>query len=123
MEIAELNLRLMEDACRYDPAARPRTRLEPHRAVILMYRAKEMSYERIAAALAKHGLKVAPPTVGAFCRRHIPETDVLRERRRLEADARRLSATAPAPVVPFTASDKAATTPGRRGPKIARDDF
>lgn len=126
MEIADLNACLMEDARRYDPAINRRTLLAPHREVLLLYRAKGLSYERISAALHKQGLKVAPPTVGAFCRQHITEAEILRERRRLEAGSRRANAAPPSPVVPFAASSAkshAAPAPGRRGPKIARDDF
>lgn len=126
MEIAELNARLMNDARRCDPTIHRRTLLGPHREALVLYRAKGMSYERIAAALRKQGLNVAPPTVGAFCRRQITEAEVLRERRRLEVSLRRPAAepsTAVAPHAPPTAKSSPNTAPGRRGPKIARDDF
>lgn len=119
METAELNARLMEEARRFDTQGYRPSKLVPHRNVILLYRAKGLSYERIAAAFVKHGLKVSPPTVGLFCRQHIKETEVLRERRRLEADARR--AEEAGPVVPFVPAT--AHAPGKRGPRIARDDF
>ena len=50
METNELNARLLADARLFDPKARPSSKLIPHRNVILLYRAKGMSYERIAAA-------------------------------------------------------------------------
>lgn len=121
MESAELNVRLMEEARRYEPEGYRPSKLTSHRNVILLYRAKGLSYERIAAAFLKHGLKVSPPTVGLFCRQHIKEPEILRERRRLEADARRAEAAPSGPVVPFVRP--AIALPGRRGPKIARDDF
>lgn len=126
MEIAELNARLMDDARRYDPTGHRPTLLGPHREALLLYRAKGMSYERIAAALRKQGLNVAPPTVGAFCRRRITEAEVLREKRRLEANLRRPAVDSPVAVVPLapaSAKSSPAPAPGRRGPKIARDDF
>ncbi len=126
METAELNARVLDDARRYDPANHRQTLLAPHREALVLYRAKGMSYERIAAALRKQGLNVAPPTVGAFCRRQITEAEVLRERRRLEASLRRPAADFPAavtPLAPPSAKSSPAPAPGRRGPKIARDDF
>lgn len=120
METAELNTRLMEEARSFEAQGYRSSKLTPHRNVILLYRAKGLSYERIAAAFVKHGLKVSPPTVGLFCRQHIKETEVLRERRRLEADARQVQAAAGDPIVPFA---PAAAAAGRRGPRIARDDF
>lgn len=119
MEHAELNLRLMEEARRFEAQGYRPSKLAPHRNVIVLYRAKGLSYERIAAAFVKHGLKVAPPTVGLFCRQHIKETEVLRERRRLEVETRQVEAERP--VVPFAAP--VPRSAGRRGPRIARDDF
>lgn len=122
MDSATLTVRLMEDARRYDSAERPASRLAPHRNAILLLRAKGLSYARIAARFRQQGLPVAPSTVVLFCSQHIKETEILRERRRLEAA--RAQPTAPAPVVPFSlAANQAAAAPGRRGPKIARDDF
>jgi hypothetical protein len=120
METAELNTRLMEEARCFEPQGYRPSRLTPHRNVILLYRAKGLSYERIAAAFVKHGLKISPPTVGLFCRQHIKETEVLRERRRLEVDVRQAEA-AGGPIVPFAPA--AGVTSGKRGPRIARDDF
>ena len=120
MEMPELNARLMEDARRYDPAVHMRTLLGPHRDAVLMYRVKFMSYEQIAATLLRHGLKVSSAAVGVFCRQNFTKAEILRERRRLEAEARRAAlpaagAASPKPV--------AAPPPGKRGPKIARDDI
>lgn len=109
----------MEEARRFEARGYRPSKLAPHRNVIVLYRAKGLSYERIAAAFVKHGLKVSPPTVGLFCRQHIKETEVLRERRRLEVETRQIGAERP--LVPF--SSPPASSARRRGPRIARDDF
>ena len=69
MPSSDLHARLMEEARRYDPAEHSRSRLAPFRDVLLVWRAKSMSYELIAATLTRHGLKTSPAGVGAFCRR------------------------------------------------------
>lgn len=121
MEMSDLHDRLLEDARRYDPAQHMRSLLAPFRDVILLQRAKWMSYEQISATLTRHGLKVSPAAVGCFCRRNYTkaEIDALRQK------------TEPKPVVSLPGSGKPAPRPaspvsrdpGRRGPKIARDDF
>lgn len=123
METTALNARLMEEARRYDPKERPASKLTPHRNALILLRAKGMSYARIAARFRQQGLPVAPSTVVEFCTQHIKETEILRERRRLEADGSRPQPTAAAPVVPFSVPAAGAVAPGRRGPRIARDDF
>ena len=124
-ETTELHARLMEDAQGYDPAAHTRGLLAPYRDVLLLWRTKFMSYEQIAATLTKHGIKVSPAGVGVFCRRTFTKSEISRERHRLglattkgpaatASSSRGLSAVAkPAAPVP----------PGRRGPKVARDDY
>ena len=125
MEVTELNARLLEDARRYDPAVHVRTLLGPHRDALLMYRVKFMSYEQIAATLMRHGLKVSAAAVGVFCRRNFTKAEIQRERRRLEMESRRAGATATAGVAGTPQAVRPLSTPviGRRGPKIARDDF
>ena len=116
MENGTLHARLMDDARRYDPAEHSRSLLVPFRDVILLWRAKLMSYELISSSLGRHGLKVSPTTVGNFCRRHLSKADVLRERQRVETD--RKPATA-APLAPGNLLE----TPGKGGPRIARDNY
>lgn len=119
MENIPLHDRLMEDARRYNPAEHTRSLLAPYRDVVLLWRVKFMSYEQIAATLTRHGLKVSPAAVGVFCRRAFTKAEIIRERQRLNTVAgQRLadSTTKPTPgPVP--------ATPGKRGPKIARDDY
>jgi len=126
MEVTEMQTRLIEDARSYNPATHARTLLGPHRDALLMYRVKGLSYERIAVTLLRNGLKVSAPAVGIFCRQHFTKTEILRERRRREAEARRTAqvpGTATVPAGEAPAKPAVQPHPGQRGPKIARDDF
>ena len=126
MDSSDLPARLMDEARRYNPAEHARGRLAPFREALLIWRAKSASYEQIAAALNKHGVKVSPAGVGAFCRRTLSRADILREQTRLRTEAPNRPA-APAPsFVGLSAVARpipAPLPPGRRGPKIARDDY
>jgi hypothetical protein len=75
-ETTELHARLMEDARNYDPAAHHRGLLAPYRDVLLVWRAKFMSYEQIAATLQSHGIKVSPAGVGVYCGGHFPTAEI-----------------------------------------------
>ena len=125
MDTTELHTRLMDDARRYDPSAHNRSLLAPYRDVLLLWRAKFMSYEQIAAALTTHGLKTSPTAVGVFCRGTLTKAEILKERLRLDSTpAKGPAATAPSSGGLFAVAKPAPpVTPGRRGPKIARDDY
>lgn len=125
MDTTELHTRLMDDARRYDPTAHNRSLLAPYRDVLLLWRAKFMSYEQIAAALTTHGLKTSPTAIGVFCRRTLTKSEILRERHRLGTEtAKGPAATAPSSGGLFAVANPAApVTPGKRGPKVARDDY
>ena len=120
---AELHARLMEDARNYDPTAHHRGLLAPYRDVLLLWRAKFMSYEQIAATLNSHGIRVSPAGVGVYCRGHFTKAEIERARRearevnRPAAPSRISAATSPA-ASPRSAESAA----NRRGPKIARDN-
>jgi hypothetical protein len=124
MDEAHLHACLMEEARRYDPAENTRSRLAPFRDVLLAFRAKSMSYEQIAATLSKHGLKTSPAGVGVFCRRTFAKAEILREQSRIRTETPKGPA-ATAPSFPgLSALAKPEPVPsGRRGPKIARDDY
>ncbi len=124
-ENTELYARLLDDARSYDPAAHNRSLLTLYRDVLLLWRAKFMSYEQIAASLTKHGIKVSPAGVGVFCRRNYSKAEILKERLLLAtAPAKGPAATAPSSGGLFAVAKPAAlVTPGRRGPKVARDDY
>ena len=126
MPSSDLHARLMEEARRYDPAEHSRSRLAPFRDVLLVWRAKSMSYELIAATLTRHGLKTSPAGVGAFCRRTLSQAEILREQTRLRTEKpTSVAATAPSFLGPSAVAPPvpAPLPPGRRGPKIARDNY
>lgn len=127
MNAPDLHSRLMDDARRYDPAAHTRGLLGPFRDVILLQRAKFMSYEQISATFARHGLKVSPAAVGVFCRRHYTKAEIERARQgQAPNPALGRVPAAPAKVAPALgayAPGPAATGNGKRGPKIARDNY
>jgi hypothetical protein len=126
METATLHDRLLDDARRYDPAEHTRSLLAPYRDVLLLWRAKFMSYEQIAATLTRHGFKVSPAGVGVYCRRSFTKNEILWERKRFEdGAAHRPAARLPGFALPPT-DTKPAPAPavsGKRGPKIARDNY
>jgi hypothetical protein len=125
IETTELHARLLDDARAYDPAAHTRGLLAPYRDVLLLWRAKFMSYEQIAATLTKHGIRVSPAGVGVFCRRTFTKQEIVRERQRLDtAPAKGPAATAPSSGgLSAVAKPAAQMPPGKRGPKVARDDY
>lgn len=123
-ETTELHARLMEDARNYDPTAHHRGLLAPYRDVLLVWRAKFMSYEHIAATLSANGIRVSPAGVGVYCRSQFTKAEIERVRRENRTTTR---ATAPArasnPVPPAVMPPPVEPTSGRRGPKIARDNY
>lgn len=117
-ETTELHDRLMAHARSYDASAHTRGLLAPYRDVLLLWRAKYMSYEQIAAALNQHGIRVSPAGVGVFCRRNYTRAELERARREeYEAGAKSTKVATPA------SSSRPAPNPPRRGPKIARDNY
>ena len=117
MSSDELHARLLEQAKRYHPPA-GRGTLAPYRDVILLWRAKGMSYEQTGVTLKQNGLKISPAGVGMFCRGHLTRVEIERARREHinPADSTQfVSSRSAAPSVPKTL--------GPRGPRIARDDY
>jgi hypothetical protein len=113
----ELHDRLLEDARRYDPGRHTRSLLAPYRDVLLLQRAKYMSYEQIAATMARHGLSISPAAVGCFCRQQYTRTEIEAMRRSVRSGKPTAASPAPTPTIHLTPE------PGKRGPKIARKDF
>jgi|CXWL01.1.fsa_nt_gi hypothetical protein len=119
----ELRQRLLADAEHYDPAAHTRSLLAPYRQVLLLQRAKYMSYEQISATLARHGITVSPTAIGVFCRRYLTKAEIERARHP------HLGKPAPAatpdqlPGLGTTTNPPPPAPPRRRGPNIARDDL
>ena len=124
MDSSELHSRLLDDARRYDPAQHTRSLLTPFRDVVLLQRAKFMSYEQISATLTRHGLKVSPAAVGCFCRRYFSKAEIDALRRQGDAGKSQAGAVGSRPAArPSSPSPPSSREPGKRGPKIARDDF
>jgi len=124
MDEAHLHACLMDEVRRYDPAENTRSQLAPVRDVRLAFPSKSMSYDQIAATLTRHGLRTSPAGVGAFCHRSIARAEIMRERRRLQ----KVTPKGPAATAPSFPGLSAVAQPGpvpsgRRGPKIARDDY
>lgn len=118
-ETANLHDRLLADARSYDPTAHHRGLLAPYRDVLLLWRAKYMSYEQIAATLTKHGIKVSPAGVGVFCRRNFSKAELDRARREHSPapdTTRRPTTTQVTPRRPAAGT-------GKSGPRVARDDY
>jgi hypothetical protein len=114
----ELHARLLDGARRCDPAVHHRSVLAPYRDVVLIWRAKHMSYEKISAVLAQNGLKVSPATVGVFCRNHLTKAETERVRREQS-----LQPSLSSPVQPRSPTKPVTIPSGARGPRIARDDY
>lgn len=118
----ELHDRLLDETRRYDPALHTRSLLAPFGDVILLQRAKWMSYEQIAATLTRHGLRISPAAVGCFCRRNFTKAQIARLRQQFGSRPAKPAHAADVKTAPFQASSVSRES-GRRGPKIARDDF
>lgn len=116
-EPAEIHTRLIAHARDYDASGYHRGILGPYRDVLLLWRAKAMSYERMAAALRQHGVEVSASGVGKYCRTHFTKFELERVRRE---ERGRL---APGPTAPQLGSLPPSPTTPLRGPKIARDNY
>lgn len=119
----DLPERLLAFARQHAPVSPERSRLMPLREAILTFRAKRLSYEKIAAVLRSHGVLIRASALGDFCRQHCPDAEVERARHQLFATA----TAAPAqPTTPMSLANPAPSQSGpakRRGPRIARDDL
>jgi hypothetical protein len=117
------------DEARRDAVPGPlRGRLAPFRDVLLLQRAKGLSYEQIAAVFERHGLKISPAAVGVFCRRAFSQSEIALARRKLTMApgpivAGQIPASAPVAPAGNSTSSPAVITPRPRGPKIARDNY
>ena len=125
----ELSKLLLADAENYDVAAHMRSLLAPHRQVILRMRARYMSYEQIAATLTLRGITIRRTAVGDFCRENFTKAEILRARRERET---RPTPAPPGDLLPGMIQTPSPlrlpkvalpAEPGRRGPRIARDDI
>jgi len=125
----QLNRLLAEDARSQDFRLNGRSTLAPFRETLLLFRARSVSYDQIAAALSRHGLTVSPSSVGTFCRRNFTRVEIDKARRAIVASVRSQLSTgeaAPkgsAPAVAASAVARIPTPRSGRGPNIARDDY
>ena len=119
----DLPERLLAFARQHAPISPERSRLMPLREAILTFRAKHLSYEKIAAALRSHGVLIRASAIGDFCRQHCPEAEVERARHQLFATAASAPAPSSAPVAAVAAATPSSAATKRRGPRIARDDL
>jgi len=123
LTIPELPLRALADAKQNSAATSSRSRLVPVHEAILQYRAGYFSYERIAIALGRLGLKTSPTSVATYCRCNFSAREIDKARKTLAESKKPTSTTG-------TAQTPGASAPGpydasriARGPKIARDDY
>lgn len=130
MESNELKLRLMHDAMNYDAGRHTQALLSPYRDVLLVQRARYMSYEQIAATLTRYGIKISTTSVGVFCRHAFTKADIERTRQALRHQNKQTGVALPspgpasgAPTFGVSAPGPSGGDKGRRGPKIARDNY
>lgn len=116
----DLAFRLLSEAQRQAPVPTERSRLHPFRDAIIVFRAKRMSYERIAAILTARGVAIRPSALGNFVRRHCPAAEIERIRGELAAGREAPRQATPPPQRPTPA---AAGIGGTRSRRIARDDL
>ena len=88
MSDTDIQSRILADARNLDPSSRSASRLSAHREALLLYRAKGLSYEDIAATLSQLGLRIGKTQVGTYCRGAFRKADVQRKRAELEAGPR-----------------------------------
>jgi hypothetical protein len=119
---SDLPSRFLAQARRHLSPNAYRSRLLPFREAILVYRGKRTSYERIAWYLKSFGIDVQPSTVGYFCRKMCPPSEVQRALRESEAG---IGETKEPPKLPTSADSRppAAAPAKRRSGRIARDDL
>ncbi len=119
----DLPERLLAEARQHAPAPAGRSSLMPLREALLTFRAKRLSYEKIAAVVKSHGVVIQASAVGHFCRRYCPETEIERVRHQLVAAVTGTSPPLYVPTPPPAANQRVAGAGKRRGPRIARDDL
>lgn len=123
MDVLQIRAKLSEDIERFDPAANGRSKLSPFRDLIVLQRAKGMSYDQIASMFIHRGVSTSVAAVGRFCRVHITRAQIARAKADLQLAAR--AATARSLNAPPSTSTSQSMPPSfeQSGPKIARDDF
>jgi hypothetical protein len=125
MKNEELKADLAKVASEYNHSVLQQALLDNYKEPLLLLRAKYASYETIVKLLAERGVKVSVGTIRKFCMTNEAEVKRLRaefsERTVVDHEAT-------PPVVPdgTTASEgrtPLTAEPGKRGPRVARDQF
>jgi len=120
---SDLSRRVLDFASRLETQPVHPSRLLAVREAILVFRARNYSYERIAGFLKPQGIIISGSSVGAFCRKHCPTSEIARVRKensRGEDCPPVASGSSPAAT---KTSSRSSSAGSQRGPKIARDDF
>ena len=111
---------ILNIAKQYHQVARHSSILEPYKDGVLLLRAKDASYENIAATLNGNEIKVSAATIRKFCLRYGAEIKRLRVESQRKPDA---------PVAISKLNDSSTTRSSltsmisKPGPKIAREDL
>jgi hypothetical protein len=125
MKNQDIKADLAKVAAEYNHSVLQQALLENYREPLLLLRAKYASYETIVKVLAEHGVKASVGTIRKFCITNDAEIKRLREESedQRESDADELSR--PSPETRTTNEPRAPLTsePGKRGPRVARDQL
>jgi hypothetical protein len=125
MNNQETQVDLAKVAADYNHSVLQQAVLENFKDSILLLRAKYASYEKIAELLNQHEIKVSVATVRKFCRKYLAETKRLRTE--IEAGSGiSEQEIQPAVTENTTPKDNRASLtaePGKRGPRVARDQL
>lgn len=111
---------ILNIAKQYQSVPRHPSILEPFKEGVLLLRAKDASYECIAATLNSNGFKVSAATIRKFCLRYPAEIKRLRNEKQRSPDD---------PVTISKPNDSSISRSSldsmisRPGPTIAREDF
>ncbi len=99
--------------------------LENYKEPLLLLRAKNASYETIVKLVAQRGIKVSVSTVRKFCITNDAETRRLRAGCEYQSIASREESSPLIPVSRTITENRAPliSDPGKRGPRIARDQL
>ncbi|AHF92557.1 hypothetical protein OPIT5_22285 [Opitutaceae bacterium TAV5] len=120
---SDLSRRVLDFASRLEIQSVHPSRLLPLREAILAFRAKNYSYERIAGFLKPQGILISGSSVGAFCRKHCPASEINRLRKNIAEGDNHSPAVPESPPAAARTPSRSSSSGSQRGPKIARDDF
>ena len=125
MKNEELKADLAKVASEYDHSGLRQALLDNYKESLLILRAKHASYETIAKLLAERGVKVSVGTIRKFCMTNEAKIKRLRAelKEQMPVDLEETSPAVPDSGTTSEVRTPLTTEPGRRGPRIARDQF